>query len=243
MLRLAVKFGESLKLNETLYDFIRQTKAANTVRSFDFEPSLDEAETLTSAKELIFYMHWLKLRGRPAQLVPPNLGFKKRQAYPETAAALAAYAHLQDVAGAGTAWRNPLDELAGRVKELAGVARHFQGTLSIHSGSGKQAAVLELIGKATLGPRELQDLRRAAAPALRRAGGAACRFAMARAVRSHGGARQRFCRAERIRRRKRARAGVSGQPRRVPWRRRQRAAWTAISSWSSGWATWSAAGM
>jgi hypothetical protein len=150
VLRLAVKFGESLKLNETLFDFIRQTKAANTVRSFDFEPSIDEAETLTTAKEMIFYMHWLKLRGRPAQLVPPNLGFKKRQAYPETGAALAAYAHHKmwpDLAGVD----DPLEELAGRVKELAGVARHFQGTLSIHSGSGKQAAVLELIGKATLG--------------------------------------------------------------------------------------------
>ena len=47
--------------------------------------------------------------------------------------------------------RDPLEDLAVRVKELAAIARHFQGTLSIHSGSGKQAAVLELIGKATLG--------------------------------------------------------------------------------------------
>src|SRR5262249_21005565 len=37
--RLAVKFGQSLKLNEDLYDTIRrQTK------QFDFEPSIDEAE-------------------------------------------------------------------------------------------------------------------------------------------------------------------------------------------------------
>jgi hypothetical protein len=150
VLRLAVKFGESLKLNETLYDFIRQTKAGNTVRSFDFEPSIDEAETLTTAKEMIFYMHWLKLRGRPAHLVPPNLGFKKRQAYPETASALAAYASHKmwpDLAGV----EDPLDELAGRVKELAAIARHFGGTLSVHSGSGKQTAVLEVIGRATLG--------------------------------------------------------------------------------------------
>jgi hypothetical protein len=150
VVRLAVKFGESLKLNETLYDFIRQTKAGNTVRAFDFEPSIDEAETLTTPKEMIFYMHWLKLRGRPAQLVPPNLGFKKRQAYPETCAALVAYAQHKmwpDLAGV----EDPLEDLAGRVKELAAIARHFQGTLSIHSGSGKQPAVLELIGKSTLG--------------------------------------------------------------------------------------------
>lgn len=131
VLRLAVKFGESLKLNEELYDFIRQTKARAAVRSFDFEPALDEAPTLTTPKELIFILHWLKSRGRAANLVPPNLGFRKRQAYPETPGAI--------------------EELAGRVKELAAVARHFSGTLSIHSGSGKQPAVLELIGKATLG--------------------------------------------------------------------------------------------
>jgi hypothetical protein len=95
-------------------------------------------------------MHWLKLHGRAANLVPPNLGFKKRQAYPETGAALADYAAHKmwpDLTGI----EDPLAELSGRVKELAAVARHFQGTLSIHSGSGKQPAVLERIGKATLG--------------------------------------------------------------------------------------------
>jgi hypothetical protein len=45
----------------------------------------------------------------------------------------------------------PLEELASRVAELADVARHFNGTLSIHSGSGKQAEVLERIGKSTAG--------------------------------------------------------------------------------------------
>jgi hypothetical protein len=149
--RLAVKFGQSLKLNEDLYDTIKKQ-----TRSFDFEPSIDEAETLTTPAEMIFYMHWLKSRGRPAQLVPPNLGFKKRQAYPETAEALEKYAHhkmwpellprvMSEYGG------DPLEELGERVRELAAVARHFQGTLSIHSGSGKQAEVLERIGKATAG--------------------------------------------------------------------------------------------
>jgi hypothetical protein len=149
--RLAVKFGQSLKLNEDLYDTIKKA-----TRTFDFEPSIDEAETLTTPAEMIFYMHWLKARGRPAQLVPPNLGFKKRQAYPETAAALEPYAQHKMwpellprvIAGYGG---NPLEELGARVQELAAVARHFQGTLSIHSGSGKQAEVLERIGKSTAG--------------------------------------------------------------------------------------------
>jgi hypothetical protein len=156
-MRMAVKFGRSLRLNEELYDYIRQTRAeAGFGPAFDFEPSLDEAETLTTARELIFCMHWLKARGRAAQLVPPNLGFKKRQAYPETAGALGPYARhrmwpeLEPRVAAEYGGR-PLDELAARVRELAAVARHFQGTLSVHSGSGKQAAVLECIGKATMG--------------------------------------------------------------------------------------------
>jgi hypothetical protein len=151
--RLAVKFAPSLKLNEELFDTITRVKGG---APFDFEPSLDEAETLTSAKELIFYMHWLRERGRPAQLVPPNLGFKKRQAYPETREALVTYAAhkmwpelLPRVDGGFRG--SPVAELKDRVRELAEVARFFDGTLSIHSGSGKQAEVLQSIGSATQG--------------------------------------------------------------------------------------------
>lgn len=151
--RLAVKFGPSLKLNEELFDAIVQAKRGEP---FDFEPSLDEADTLTTPHELIFYMHWLRERGRPAQLVPPNLGFKKRQAYPNSGEALADYVEHKmwpellprvdrDFAG------DPIAELKSRVAELADVARLFDGTLSIHSGSGKQAEVLQSIGAATKG--------------------------------------------------------------------------------------------
>lgn len=151
--RLAVKFAPSLKLNETLFDAIARAKPG---AAFDFEPSLDEAETLTTPRELIFYMHWLRERGRPAQLVPPNLGFKKRQAYPESRAALAEYAsHKMWPELVERADRefsgDPVRELEERVAELAEVARFFDGTLSIHSGSGKQAAVLNSIGAATRG--------------------------------------------------------------------------------------------
>lgn len=157
--RLAVKFVPSLKLNEELFDFIRQVKGQ---RSFDFEPSLDEAETLTTPKELLFYMHWLKARGRPAQLVPPNLGFKKRQPYPTTLETDAGGLGLKDYA-AHKMWPEliprvssefngkPLEEFQARVAELASVVRFFNATLSVHSGSGKQAAVLEQIGRATNG--------------------------------------------------------------------------------------------
>lgn len=160
IVRLAVKFGRSLRLNEELFDAIR---AAKRGAEFDFEPSIDEAETLTTAAEMYFYMRWLSLRGRPAQLVPPNLGFKKRQAYPvtmestvENGLGLRDYAshkmwpelcHRVETEFGG----RPLSELGSRVRELAGVARLFDGTLSIHSGSGKQAEVLEEIGHATQG--------------------------------------------------------------------------------------------
>jgi hypothetical protein len=151
--RLAVKFGPSLKLNEELYDTIVKAKAGAT---FDFEPSLDEAETLTTPEELIFYMHWLRERGRPAQLVPPNLGFKKRQAYPDTFEALQTYVEhkmwpeLLPRVEAEFGGR-PVPELQDRVRTLAAVARLYDGTLSIHSGSGKQAEVLRSIGAATAG--------------------------------------------------------------------------------------------
>jgi tagaturonate epimerase len=164
IIRLGVKFGQSLKLNEELFDYIIKAKSdAGLDTAFDFEPSIDEAETLTTAKELLFYMHWLKARGRAAQLCPPNLGFKKRQAYPVAMATTPAegvglvdYCHHKmwpelpgrvekEFAG------KPLEELAERVAELADVARSFDTTLSIHSGSGKQQEVLERIGKSTAG--------------------------------------------------------------------------------------------
>ena len=162
--RLGVKFGQSLKLNEELYDYIIKAKSeAGMDTAFDFEPSIDEAETLTTAKELLFYMHWLKARGRAAQLCPPNLGFKKRQAYPVAmnsspadGVGLLDYCHHKmwpELSGRVEKefGGKPLEELAARVAELAGVARSFDTTLSIHSGSGKQPEVLERIGKSTAG--------------------------------------------------------------------------------------------
>ena len=108
-------------------------------------------------------MHWLKERGRPAQLVPPNLGFKKRQAYPEVMqTSKESGIGLVDYCR-GKMWNElvlrvnkefngkPLEELAARVAELAAVARHFDATLSIHSGSGKHPEVLRRIGKSTGG--------------------------------------------------------------------------------------------
>ena len=162
--RLAVKFGPSLELNERLYDKITAAKeAAGFPPGFDFEPSVDEADTLTTAKELIFYMHWLRANGRPATLVPPNLGFKKRQAYPESldpteASPVGLRQYVEHKMWPELLKRveeefdgDPITELGSRIKELAAVARYFNATLSIHSGSGKQERVLRVIGWETQG--------------------------------------------------------------------------------------------
>ena len=95
--------------------------------------------------------------------MPPNLGFKKRQAYPvamttaaEPAWASTDYVHHKmwpelapRVERISRAARST--ELAHASRELAEVARHFDGTLSIHSGSGKQAEVLAIHRRATAG--------------------------------------------------------------------------------------------
>jgi len=74
-LRLASKFGPALKANEQLHEWIRQARSAvKAGRSFDFEPSLEGAATVTTPQELIFWLHWLKARGHGAQLAAPNLG-------------------------------------------------------------------------------------------------------------------------------------------------------------------------
>ncbi|HUS04985.1 MAG TPA: tagaturonate epimerase family protein [Bryobacteraceae bacterium] len=155
--RLAVKFGQSLLLTEQLYDFIQSAKAGQkSWKHFDFEPSIDEAETLTTPREMIFYLSWLKARGRPAQLIAPNLGFRRSQPYPESLAELSRYAEYSswpellprvknEFAGDAVA------ELSDRLEELAGIARHFNATLSIHHGSGKQAHVIQQIGRTTGG--------------------------------------------------------------------------------------------
>jgi hypothetical protein len=52
---------------------------------------------------------------------------------------------------AGEFGGKPLAELGARVNELGAVAKQFDGTLSIHSGSGKQESVLAEIGRATGG--------------------------------------------------------------------------------------------
>jgi hypothetical protein len=153
--RLAVTFGRGLKMAEDLYDSIRKRQHA-----FDFQPSAARAESLTRPEDLIFCLHWLKARGRPAQMAAPNLGFPKGQPYPETMDALEAWARQRgwpDLEQAACAHAGkPLDELAARLAALAAVARHFQATLAVREGFPRQAALLEAIGAAAAGRLQFQ---------------------------------------------------------------------------------------
>jgi hypothetical protein len=74
-LRLASQLGPALKVNEQLHEAMRQARSTlKTGRSFDFEPSLEGAGSVTTPLELIFWLDWLKARGHGAQLAAPNLG-------------------------------------------------------------------------------------------------------------------------------------------------------------------------
>ena len=136
----------------------------------------------------------------------------------------------------------PLDELADRVRELAAVARHFDGTLSIHSGSGKQAEVLESIGQSTAGrvnykiSGELQ-LQLFDVLSEQPAGSPWKGLYERMAERCDDSRRRGFRRGKRAGREV-PRDGQRIVPRAMP----SGAAWTAICSWCSGWAiSWAAA--
>ena len=157
VLRLASKFGAALKVNEQLHESIRQARSAlKTGRSFDFEPSLEGAATITTPQELVFWLHWLKARGHGAHLAAPNLVPRTSDLYlsPSGRACPAHTPHLgrgEGPRGCPLA-RAPLgDGLAERLKEFAAIARHYQCTLSICSGAGHPAETIEAIARATVG--------------------------------------------------------------------------------------------
>jgi hypothetical protein len=156
--RLAVKFTPALLRVEWLHDAIAGVKsrqqAANT--RFDYELSLAGGETITRARELTFCLHWLQARGRPPQSVVPNLALLPGLPYPETTRQQLEYLHgrgWDEVAEyTGVVYPGkPLAELQHRVSELSAIARHFGAMLTVEGVSGKQAAVLQLLGSAAGG--------------------------------------------------------------------------------------------
>ena len=177
--RLAVKFGPSLKLNEELFDAIARAKAD---APFDFEPSLDEAETLTTPAGTDL-LHALAARARPSRATGASQSrIQEAPGVSGSARRSGRICEPQNVARTGRPRRSrvrrqPIRELQHRVAELAGVARLFDGTLSIHSGSGKQPEVLRKHRPRHAWTFELQNFRRASITAFR------CAFRAARRVR------------------------------------------------------------
>ena len=70
---LAAKYGEALKAAERVHELIRQARATRKItRPFDFEFSLENAPTPSTAADLVFCLGWLKARGHAAQLFAPR---------------------------------------------------------------------------------------------------------------------------------------------------------------------------
>jgi hypothetical protein len=116
---LARRFGRLLNACEVLHDYIRRVKAATSFgRAFDFEITIGSGETPTTPPEVLFCLHWLKLRGKPVHSIEPNLG---------------------SLAG---------EALGTHVAELAAAARLCNSALTISSGRGHSAEELNLIGRA-----------------------------------------------------------------------------------------------
>ena len=109
IMRLSLKFGDSLRVTKKIYDYIEEQMEA----PFSFEISLDETHELTTPEDLLFYLEEWRSNGGRIEFIAPNIGFKKR-----------------------TDFEGDLSELEDRVSELAAIAGSYGALLSIHSGSG-----------------------------------------------------------------------------------------------------------
>jgi len=130
VMRLALKFKPSLAINKELFDYMSKAMKGET---FFFEPSLDEAPKLTTSKELLFYLAESRQMGMPADLIAPNVGFRKREDY-----------------------EGDLNELRSRVRELSTIASHFGAILDFHSGSDKNLQVYHTVSRACHGRLKLK---------------------------------------------------------------------------------------
>lgn len=130
VMRLALKFKPSLVINKELFDYMSEALKGKT---FFFEPSLDEAPKLTTSKELLFYLTESKQMHMPANLVAPNVGFRKREDYD-----------------------GDLNELRSRVRELSMIASSFGAILDFHSGSDKSPQVYRTVSEACHGKLKLK---------------------------------------------------------------------------------------
>ena len=115
ILALGRKYWRACQVHRELYDYIAGLKGNEP---FDYELSLDETESPTDPKELLFYLVLLyEVLGLPEGAVSsaaPNIGFRKRADYDG------------DIEG----------DLKPRTNECASILAHFGASLCVHSGSG-----------------------------------------------------------------------------------------------------------
>jgi len=112
VIRLFLKYRESIRGNARLYDYLRVKKLKT--RSFGYEISLDETPYLTPLDEAFFYLMEWTGSNRHFDYLAPNIGFTKRADY-----------------------TGSIKTLAERVRNIAAVANYFdEGIISFHSGSG-----------------------------------------------------------------------------------------------------------
>lgn len=109
VMRLALKYRESLKATKTICDYIKSKMS----KPYGIEIAFDETPSLTKCKDMIFYLRELWEIGIKPDFIAPNIGFEKRKDY-----------------------MGDLKVLEERVDKLAAIARAFGALLSIHSGSG-----------------------------------------------------------------------------------------------------------
>jgi len=130
VMRLALKFQRSLIKNKELFGYMEERLR----KPFCFEVSLDEAyRSLTTPKELFFYLTECKRMGMPLDLIAPNVGFRKREDY-----------------------EDGLKKLGERVKILSAIASRFSAILDFHSGSDKRLEVYRTISKACGGQLKMK---------------------------------------------------------------------------------------
>jgi hypothetical protein len=126
---LAARFSRPLQIAEELYDCIAEVKNG---RAFDFEFALDRTATPTEPEDLLFCLHWLKSRGRPAQFIAPKFGAgESASRVPELAAVARHFGASLSIASADWAEPSLLQEIGratgGRVnfKLTAGALLHL----------------------------------------------------------------------------------------------------------------------
>ncbi len=109
IMRLSLKFKDSLKISKEIYDYIKGKMG----KPFGFEIAFDETIEETKDKEMLFYLNeWINL-GAHVNYIAPNIGFKKRMDF-----------------------HGDLKKLEEKVSKLAAIAKNYNALLSIHSGSG-----------------------------------------------------------------------------------------------------------